>query len=130
MGLGTYYQNPTLNFLLGGATATVPSKWALCLCSTAPTDASLVEFATGIGYTVQTMPFPAVPGGTTGSVSNTTAATFGPWSSTETISGAGIKDTSATGGNQIFVGSLSAAATMTPGESLIFAVGSLACSVA
>lgn len=130
MGLGTHYQNAVLNALLVGSTTALPAAWALALCSTAPTDASFVEPGTGSGYTAQTMPFPAVPGGTTGSVTNTVAATFGPFSSSITISGAGIKDTAATGGNNVFNGTLATAATLTPGESLIFAIGSLSCSVA
>ena len=128
MGLGTYYQAPTLNALLVGSTTGLPTKWGLVLCSTAPTDASLVEPGTGSGYTPQTMPMPPVVSPAS-SCTNTVAATFGPFSSSITISGAGIKDTTATGGNPIFVGTLSAAATLTPGESLIFAVGSTACSV-
>jgi hypothetical protein len=127
MGVGTGYQNVVVNALLKGSTSPLPAAWGIQLCSTVPTDSSLVELATGIGYTPQSGQFGVA---TSGTATNSVAATFGPFSSTETFSGGGIKDTTATGGTNIFNGSLSAAVTMTPGEFLVFAVGAIACSVA
>ena len=125
--VGTYYQNPALNYLLQGATATKPSAWALALGAAVPTASTFTEVGTASGYSAQTMPFPA---GSAGSATNTVAATMGPFSTAVTISGAVIKDVLATAGNVIFYGSLATAATLTAGESVIFAVGSLSCSMA
>jgi len=127
MGFGTGYQNQIIQAVMLGSTTALPSKWGIQLCSTVPTDASLVELATGLGYTNQT--FSGASAGT-GTVTNVNAATFGPFSSTETFSGGGIKDTAATGGTNIINGSLSAAVTATPGEYVIFAAGAIACSAA
>ena len=124
--VGTFYEPVGLNYLLLGATATRPTAWALALGASVPTASTFTEIGTASGSSAQTMPFPTAAGS---SVTNTVAATFGPFSTAVTISGAVIKDTSATGGNVIFWGSLATAATLTAGESLIFAVGSLNCSL-
>lgn len=129
---GTWAEAAVLNFILAGSTTGVPSAWGLALGSAVPTAASAIttwEIGTASGYTSQTMPMPTCALGSN-TVTNTVAATFGPFSSSQSISGAMIKNTAgATGGTNLMWGSLATAATMTPGESLIFAVGALACSI-
>ena len=119
-----------LNFLLAGTTSSAPAAWGLALGSAVPAANSVVstwEVGTASGYTAQTLVMPTCTLGGS-SVTNTAALTFGPFSSSQSISGAMIKNTTATGGTNLMWGSLAAAATLTPGESLIFAVGSLNCS--
>src|SRR4051812_11565966 len=113
-----------LDYVLLGATATRPTARSLALSSVVPTRSTLTEFATGSGYTVQTMPMSAAssPAGTT---INGTAATFGPFSGACTVSGMAIKDVVATGGNTLWDGALATARTLGVGDSLVFAVGSL-----
>lgn len=128
---GTWSEQAVLNAVLAGVTTGFPSVWALALGSAVPTSSSVVatwEIGTASGYTPQTMPMPTCALGSN-TVTNTVAATFGPFSSSQSISGAMLKNTLATGGTNLMWGSLATAATLTPGESLIFAVGSLACSL-
>ena len=127
--LGTQYETRALAYLLNGSTTGAPAAWALAVGAAVPTASSTVttwEVGTASGYSCQTMAFPAVAAS---SQTNTAAVTMGPFSTAVTISGVALKDTSATGGALIFWGSLATAATLTAGESLIFAVGSVNCSL-
>jgi hypothetical protein len=129
---GTWSEAAILNFVLAGSTTAAPTAWGLALGSAVPTSSSVVttwEIGTASGYTAQTMPMPTCVLGSN-TVTNTVAATFGPFSSSQSVSGAMIKNTVGTGGTNLMWGSLATAATLTPGESLIFAVGALACSLA
>ena len=130
--LGTWAEAALLNALLAGVTTGFPAAWGLALGSAVPTSASVVttwEIGTASGYTAQTMPMPTCALGSS-TVTNTVAATFGPFSNSQTISGAMVKNTVGTGGTNLMWGSLATAAVMTPGQSLIFATGNLACSIA
>lgn len=130
--LGTWAEAAALNFLLAGSTTAAPAAWGLALGSAVPTSSSVVttwEIGTASGYAAQTMAMPTCALGSN-TVTNTVAATFGPFSSSQSVSGAMIKNTTGTGGTNIMWGSLATAATLTPGESLIFAVGALSCSLA
>jgi hypothetical protein len=129
---GTWAEAAILNSVLAGVTTGFPTVWGLALGSAVPTSSSVVatwEIGTASGYTPQTMPMPTCALGSN-TVTNTVAATFGPFSSNQTISGAMIKNTLATAGTNLMWGPLATAAVMTPGESLIFATGALACSLA
>ncbi len=129
---GTWAEAAVLNFLLAGSTSSAPAAWGLALGSAVPAANSVVstwEIGTGSGYTPQTMVMPTCALGSN-TVTNTAAATFGPFSSSQSILGAMIKNGVATGLTNLMWGSLATAATLTPGESLIFAVGSLSCSTA
>lgn len=128
---GTWSEQAALNSILAGVTTGFPSAWGLALGSAVPTSSSVVatwEIGTASGYTAQTMPMPTCVLGSN-TVTNTVAATFGPFSSSQSVSGALFKNTLATAGTNLMWGSLATAATLTPGESLIFAVGALACSI-
>jgi hypothetical protein len=128
---GTWSEQAALNAVLAGVAAGFPTVWGLALGSAVPTSSSVVatwEIGAASGYTAQTMPMPTCALGSN-TVTNTVAATFGPFSSSQSVSGAIIKNTLATGGTNLMWGSLATAATLTPGESLIFAVGALACSI-
>lgn len=129
---GTWSEMAVLNLLLLGSTSSAPAAWGLALGSAVPTASSVIttwEIGTGSGYTAQTCVMPACVLGSN-TVTNTVAMTFGPFSSSQSVSGALMKNAVATGGTNLMWGSLATAATLTPGELLIFAVGSLACSVA
>lgn len=128
---GTWSEQAVLNSILAAVTTGFPAAWSLALGSAVPTSSSVVttwEIGTASGYTSQTMPMPTCTLGSN-TVTNTVAATFGPFSSSQSVLGAMIKNTVATAGTNLMWGSLATAATLTPGESLIFAIGALACSV-
>jgi len=122
-----YAEKFMLDYCLTGATATLPAAWTLALSTAVPTSTSTavsIEIGTASGYSCQTMKMPAASS-PAGSATNTVAATFGPFSTACTISGMFIKDTSATGGNILWYGSLATARTLAIGDSLVFATGSL-----
>ena len=129
---GTWSEQAILNFLLAGSTSSAPAAWGLALGSAVPAANSTVsswEIGTASGYTAQTLVMPTCALGSN-TVTNTAALTFGPFSSSQSVSGVMVKNTTATGGTNLMWGSLATAATLTPGESLIFAAGALACSTA
>jgi len=66
-----------------------------------------------------------------GSASNLNAMTFGPISAAGTVSGLQIWDTgAATAGNMLWYGTLTAARTLSPGDSLTIAAGNLIITLA
>jgi hypothetical protein len=122
--IGAFYQKVALDYMLLGSTATRAQAWSLALSTGVPTYTSFSEIGTASGYSVQTMPMPAASS-PAGSAANTVAATFGPFSTACTISGMAMKDTSATGGNIMWYGTLATPRTLGIGDSLVFAVGAL-----
>jgi hypothetical protein len=66
-----------------------------------------------------------------GSVSNTAAMTFGPFSSSNAIQGMIVTDTfSIYGGNILWFGTLLTARTVLPGDTLVVAAGQLLVTIA
>jgi hypothetical protein len=119
-----------LDWVLGGAGATPPTTRAIGLSLGNPSSTSMSEIGTASGYTATSMAFAAaITAGTvansTATATNASAATFGPFSSSQSISGIFVKDTVGTAGTFWFYGALAAARTVSPGDSLIVATGAL-----
>lgn len=129
MGLMTAYQKNTLDwFLVNGATPTRSTALALGLTLGSPTSTSASEVGTGTGLTRQTMVFAAataVAGGSA-TASNASTASFGTANAAVTVSGFLLCDNVASSAAGIIIGGvLSAARTMSSGDSLTFAVASI-----
>lgn len=126
--LSAYAEKAVLDWLLGGATPTRPAAWAVGLSLGVPSSTSGSEITTGIGYARQTLVMPAAasPAGT---VQNTAALTFGPWSTAESITGIQIWDTllSLNSGDMLMWGTLLSARTVGVGDSLVISSGALTC---
>ena len=129
--VAAYAEKAMLDWVLGGATPTRPSAWGLGLSLGSPTSTSGSEITTGSGYTRQTAGFAAAasPGG---SATMNTAQTWGPFSSTCSISGLQVWDTvlSLNSGNMLWYGLLATARTLLAGDYVIMASGALTISLA
>jgi hypothetical protein len=114
-----------LNYTLNG-TQPVIGSWSVGLATnTAPTTASAYEIATGLGANRATCTFPAAAS-PAGSASNANTLSYGPFSSSATVSGIQVWNTSAiTGGSYLWFGTLSVARTLNPGDSLVINPGNL-----
>lgn len=124
--LSAYAEKATLDWLLGGAAPTRPTAWAIGLSLGAPSSTSGSEITTGSGYARQTVVMPAAAS-PAGSVTNTAAATFGPFSGAASITGIQIWDTILTlnSGNMLMFGNLATARTVGVGDSLVVNSGAL-----
>ena len=123
--ISTYAQKQLLDFWGGGASATAPTTRAIGLSLGTPTSVSASEMATGEGVTRQLVTYVAAAS-PAGSVSNSGAFTFGPFSSARTVIGLGGFDDGRSGsGNMWWYGTLATARTLGVGDSLVFNAGSL-----
>ncbi len=129
MPLSDAYEAIVLNILYRSDTTGIPAGWGLALSTSVPTASTFAEVGTGSGYQRQTINHApaASPAGTN---SNSVAATFGPFSSACTISAFGVFNTAGTGGACISWNTLSAARTLSAGDTLFFPVGQLTNAVA
>ena len=125
---GAYAQKAMLDWVFLGAVPTRPATNGVGLSLGAPSSLSMSEIGTASGYTVQTVGFGAAAS-PAGSVSNTNAMTFGPFSSAQSISGLVVKDTIATAGNMLAYGPLATARTVAIGDSLVIASAALTISL-
>lgn len=120
-----YLGKDTLDWILGGASATQPAaRWAGLAVGT-PTSTGGSEMGTLTGYSRLTALFGAAnsPAGT---ASNTAAMTFGPFSSVGSALGVQIWDGSpVASSNMLLYGTLQTARTFGIGDSLVIAAGSL-----
>lgn len=125
--IGLWAQKNMLDWVLKGATPVVPPGVFCGLALGAPTSIASSEVGTGSGYTRQTAVFgAAATPASSGSASNATAMTFGPFSSSAAITGLFLADTVSTAaGNQLWFGNLTTARTPLPGDSLVIAIGAL-----
>ena len=103
---------------------------AVGLATSPPTNLSSFEIAGGSGVTRQGPGFnagqSAASAAGTGSCTNQTAMTFGPFSSACTVFGVQLWDSSAlTAGNMLWYGQLSASRIVAIGDSLVIAAGAL-----
>lgn len=131
--ISQYMQKAMLDWSLLGATPTRPSAIFVGLAMGAPSSVSGSEVATGSGYTRQTCGFGAAATPTSsGSASNTNAMTFGPFSSSQAISGLFLIDnsTASLSTNQLYYGNLATARTPLTGDSLVIAAGALSITLA
>lgn len=126
--ISAFHAKALLDWSLGGtgAAVTQPSSRLAALASGVPTSVSASELSPGDGgYTRQTALFTdaASPAG---SASNTAAMTFGPFSSSRTVQGLVVFDTTAfTAGNMLWYGTLLTARTVLPNDTLVVAAGAL-----
>lgn len=126
--IGQYAYLNMLNWSLKAAAPATPAGCFIGLALSAPTYNSTYEVAGGSGYVRQSMTFAtAATAAGSASASNSTACTFGPFSSSAVITGLFISDTvSSAAGNLLWYGNLSAARTPLVGDSLVIAAGALA----
>lgn len=125
--IGVWSQKNMLDWVLLGATPTRPAGIWLGLSLGAPASNAFSEVGSASGYARQSGIFgaAATPAGS-GSASNNSAATFGPFSSSAVVSGLFVADSSVLAvGNNLFFGNLATIRTPLPGDSLILAPGSL-----
>jgi hypothetical protein len=128
--ISAYAAKLMLDFSLNAVAATRPTTWGIGLSLGNPTSISGSEVAAGSGYARATGSFSAAasPAGTT---KNAAAATFGPFSSAQSISGILIHDTTAPGaGNQLWYGLLATARTVAPLDQLVLNIDAMTVSLA
>jgi hypothetical protein len=132
--ISQYMQLNMLSWVLGGS-PTKPAAWGIGLSQGSPTSTSGSEISTTFGYTRSTMSWGAAGSPTSsGTVSNVSAVTFGPFTTACTISGIQVWDTASQGtpnvGSLLFEGLLGAARTLASGDSLVIPTGSLLITLA
>jgi hypothetical protein len=123
-----YLSKALLDWSLGGATPTRPAAWGIGLSLGSPTSVSGSEITTGSGYARQTGIFGAAGTPTSsGTGSNNSACTFGPFSGAASVSGLQLWDSmlSLNSGNMLYEGLLATARTIGVGDSLVLNVGAL-----
>jgi hypothetical protein len=125
-----YLGKQTLDWILGGASATQPAnRWAGLAVGT-PNSTGGSEMGTLTGYSRLTALFGAA-NSPAGSASNTAAMTFGPFSSVGSAIGALLFDGSpVNSSNMLLYGTLQTARTFGIGDSLVFAPGALTATLA
>jgi hypothetical protein len=127
--LSDYAEKLVLDWLMTNGSATRPTAWYVALFTAAPSDSGGGTEVSGDGYSRQSVTFAAAssPGGTT---DNTGAVSFtasgGDWG---TITHVGIFDASSSG-NLLWHGSLSASRVVNDGDTLSFAIGAVALTLA
>lgn len=131
--ISQYMQANMLNWVFAGAAATVPTKWGVGISLGNPSSTSGSEVSTASGYSRQSMAWGAAgtPTGS-GTVTNASAITFGPFSTAQSLSGLLIWDTmlSANSGNLLWYGTLATARTLGVGDSLVVPTGSILVTLA
>jgi hypothetical protein len=137
-GMGAYLAQLVLNVSLKNTASIVsPGSVGLGLALTAPTSVSMFEVGSLSGYTPQACGIGSVGAAGT-QASNSASCSFGPFTAAGSyvITGVVVKDTLALGasngnvGNLLYFGMLSAARTVTSGDSLIVAAGALTITLA
>lgn len=123
--ISAYLGKQTLDWMLGGASATQPAnRWAGLAVGT-PTSTGGSEMGTLTGYSRLTALFGAA-NSPAGSASNTAAMTFGPFSSNGSAQGIQLWDGSpVASSNMLWYGTFLTARTFIPGDTLIVAAGGL-----
>ena len=127
--ISAYAGKAMLDWVLGGATPTRPTVFAVNIGLAAPSSTAGNEIATGSGMTRQTVAFSAA-GSPANTAGNSVALTLGPISAAGTVVGIQLWDTlAATVGNMLLYGTLTTSRTMAGGDSLVFGVGTLLASL-
>jgi|SRR6516162_1676655 len=128
-----YMQKAMLDWVLLGAAPTRPASVLVGLSIGAPSSTSNSEVGAGSGYARAAPSFGAAgTPASSGSASNNAAMTFGPFSSSQVISGLFLIDNAAlaTATNALWFGNLSTVRTPLVGDSLVIAVGALQITLA
>lgn len=130
IGLGANHS--MLDWSLKTSSIATPAGMFVGLSLGSPTTVSFSEVAAGSGYTRQSMAFAAAatPAGSA-SASNSTAATFGTFSSSAVISGIFLADSvSIAAGSMLWYGTIATLRTPLPGDTVTLAAGALAITLA
>lgn len=129
--VSAYSEKLALDFLMNAQAATRPTAWGVGLSYGVPSSTSGSEITADAGYARKTIGFGAAasPGG---SLTNTVAATFGPFSQAGSITGIHVWDSvlSSNSGNLLWYGNLTTPRTVGVGDSLVVASGALTISLA
>lgn len=131
-----YLQKAYLDWVFGAAPTQPAQRWA-ALTYTAPalaastlTAAPGTEHSTNLGYARQSV-LMSPAASPAGSVSNTAAMTFGPFSSSQAIQGLLVTDTASIfAGNILWFGTLLTARTVLPNDTLVVSQGQLLVTIA
>jgi hypothetical protein len=130
IGLAAY--KSMLDWSLKTSSIATPANMFVGLSLGAPTTISFSEVGTGSGYTRQSMAFAAAltPAGSA-SASNSTAVTFGTFSSSAVLSGMFLADSvSNAAGSMYWYGTLATLRTPLPGDTVVLNAGQLAITLA
>lgn len=123
--ISAYQEKNFLDWCFKGAAATQPANVWVGLAVGTPTLTGASEMGTLTGYSRVTGLFGAAAS-PAGSVSNTASMVFGTFSSNGSVLGLQVWDGSPVGSsNMLWYGTLQAARTIQPGDTLIIAVGAL-----
>ena len=124
--IGAHGAKQMLDWVLGGAGATIPPFRFVALSTGVPSSTSHSgELAIADGYARQSLSMGAAAS-PAGSASNAVAMTFGTFSSSRAVSGILIYDTVSTNSGFIWwYGTLLTARTPLPNDTLVIAVGGL-----
>lgn len=130
-----YLEKAYLDWVFGAAPTQPAQRWAALLYATANFNSTMTathgtEYSSNQGYARQSVQMsPAAS--PAGSVSNTAAMTFGPFSSSAAINGLLVTDTgSIFAGNILWYGTLLTARTVLPGDTLVVSAGQLLVTIA
>lgn len=130
--IGQYLTQALLNWSLNADAVTRPTAWGVGLSLGSPTSVSGSEITTGSGYSRVAATFASAGTPTSsGTGTNISNMTFGPFSSACSISGIQVWDTvlSLNSGNLLYYGLLATARTLNAGDSLVVASGALTISL-
>jgi hypothetical protein len=130
--IGLYAMKNMLDWSLKAAAPATPAGVFIGLSLGVPSSAASSEVGTGSGYTRQSMAFAgaATPAGSA-SASNSTAVTFGTFSSSAVLSGMFVADTvSSNAGSMLWYGTLNTIRTPLPGDTVTLTAGNLAITLA
>ena len=128
-----YLEKAYLDWVFGGAAVTQPASRLAALTYGTPFSTSIAqgtEHSSNQGYARQSV-LMGIASSPAGSVSNTAAMTFGPFSSSAAIQGLLVTDTiSINSGNILWYGTLLTARTVLPGDTLVISAGQLLVTIA
>jgi hypothetical protein len=129
--IGVGANHSMLDWSLKTSSIATPAAMFVGLSLGSPTTVSFSEVATGSGYTRQSMAFAAAltPAGSA-SASNSTACTFGTFSSSAVLSGLFLADSVSSGaGSMLWYGTVATLRTPLPGDTVSLNAGALAITV-
>lgn len=124
IGQGAYHS--MLNWSLKTSSIATPPNLYIGLSLGSPTTISFSEVGTGSGYARQSMVFPAAASATSAAASNSTACTFGTFSSSAVMSGIFIADSvSNAAGSMLWYGTVATLRTPLPGDTVVLGANAL-----
>lgn len=128
-GVSDFAEKLLLDYIMGGASPTRPTVWAVGLSTASPVASAGSEIAAGSGYARNTLTAGAAAS-PAGSVSNVNAMSFGPFSTGCTVSGITVWDNmTIANGNLLWYGVLATPRTIGAGDSLTMVQGALVITI-